>query len=349
MMLVALIIPLLIRILRALNIGQEVRVDGPARHLEEKQGTPTMGGIAVVAIAIFVFAVMMLLSQPGAGSKAAKIANYAAGSRAALTVVFTMVACGILGFVDDYSKVAYRRSLGLTPVAKLIGQYAISIVSAVLAINWLGISPDIQIPATRLFIPMGVWTSELIVGSMSLSFPWIYLLFVATMIVGMSNAVNLTDGLDGLASGTVMIVTLVFAGIAYSQNSLPVALISAAVTGSCIGFLWWNSHPADIFMGDTGSLALGGAVGALAMVTGNELLILILGGIFVVEAASVAIQVLVFKRTGKRVFRMAPIHHHFEQLGWSETKVTIRLWIVTGIFAGLGFAIYFFQTTRLGG
>lgn len=349
MVLVALVIPGLIRILRKLHIGQQVRVDGPQRHIVEKQGTPTMGGVAIIGIAACVFLGMTLATWPEAAAKASRLAHFNQGFKGAIVVLFSLLACGALGFVDDYSKVANKRSLGLTPTAKLIGQTIIALVTIVLAVNWVGITPDIQIPATSIHIPLDAGMTILTFGAVKIMLPWLYMIFASIMLVGMTNAVNLTDGLDGLAAGTVMIVMIIFGAIAYSQNSLPVAIIASSITGGCIGFLWWNSHPADIFMGDTGSLALGGALGAIAMVTKTELLILILGGIFVAEAASVAIQVLVFKRTGKRVFRMAPIHHHFEQLGWSETKVTIRFWIVTAIFAGLGFAIYFFQTTRLGG
>jgi len=182
----------------------------------------------------------------------------------------------------------------------------------------------------------------------TIQLPWLYIAFAAFMIVALSNSVNLTDGLDGLAAGTVTIVTMVFAAIAYAQNSLPISLLAAAIGGACIGFLWYNSHPADIFMGDTGSLGLGGAVATLAMVTKTELLLPLIGGVFVAEALSVIIQVLVYKRFKRRVFKMAPIHHHFEMLGWSETKVMVRFWIVTGAFAALGFVIFFFQFTRLG-
>lgn len=348
MMATALIMPALIRLLQRLHIGQQVRAVGPKRHIAEKQGTPTMGGVAVVGIAVIAFVLMAVIAVPGAGAKAARVMHYHQGIKAAVTVLFTLLACGLLGYVDDYSKVAHERSLGLTPMAKIIWQSVIAIFTILLAVNWVGIAPTIQIPATTIFIPLGVWTTTFSIGSLSLSIPWLYLLVAGTMIVGFCNAVNLTDGLDGLAAGTVTIVTLVFAAIAYAQGNLPIALISGAIAGACIGFLWWNSYPADIFMGDTGSLALGGFIGALAVVTNTEFLILIIGAIYVIEAASVAIQVLVFKKTGKRVFRMAPIHHHFEQKGWSETKVTIRFWIITGIFAGLGFAIYFFQATRLG-
>jgi phospho-N-acetylmuramoyl-pentapeptide-transferase len=183
----------------------------------------------------------------------------------------------------------------------------------------------------------------------TLLIPWLYLAFIAFMMIAMSNAVNLTDGLDGLAAGTVTIVALAFGGIAYRQNSLESAIVGAAIAGACIGFLWFNSHPADIFMGDTGSLGLGAAIAALAVVTKTELYLVIIGGIYVVETLSVILQVASFKTTGKRLFRMAPIHHHFEMLGWSETKVMVRFWIVTGIFAGLGFALYFAESVRFKG
>jgi len=159
--------------------------------------------------------------------------------------------------------------------------------------------------------------------------------------MGVGNAGNSPDGLDGLAAGTVTIVTLAYAGIAFRQNTLETALLAAAVAGACIGFLWYNSYPADIFMGDTGSLGLGAVIAALAVITKTELLLLIIGGIYVAETLSVIMQVASFKLTGKRIFRMAPLHHHFEMLGWSETKVMVRFWIVTGILAGLGFAMYF--------
>ena len=182
------------------------------------------------------------------------------------------------------------------------------------------------------------------VGGMAIVVPWLYLAFVGVMIVAMSNAVNLTDGLDGLAAGTVAIVTLVFAAIAFRQNSLESALLAASVAGACVGFLWYNSYPADIFMGDTGSLGLGAAIAALAVITKTELLLLIIGGIYVAETLSVVLQVASFKLTGKRIFRMAPLHHHFEMKGWSETKVMVRFWIITGILAGAGFAMYFIGT-----
>jgi len=348
MFLVAGTIPLLIRVLRHFDIGQEIRAEGPQGH-HVKQGTPTMGGLSILIISSLVFGVMTALAYPSAGASISKLGNYRGAVDAAVLVALTMVACGILGFIDDYSKVVNKRSLGLTPGAKLLGQISIGALFSVAAVNWVGVTPDLQVPATGIMLDLGAWTTTVGLGTMELSLPWMYLAFCTTMIVGMSNAVNLTDGLDGLAAGTVTIVVLVFGAIAYAQDALPIALVAASIAGACIGFLWWNTHPADIFMGDTGALGLGGGLGALAAVTKTELLLLIVCGIFVVEALSVVIQVVVFKRTGRRVFKMAPIHHHFEMQGWSETKIMVRFWIVTGVLAGLGFAVYFFQATRFGG
>jgi phospho-N-acetylmuramoyl-pentapeptide-transferase len=264
-----------------------------------------------------------------------------------------MLSCGTLGFIDDIIKVAHERSLGLSAWAKIVGQLIIASLVTVLAVNWVGIPADLQLPATNIHLSLNALASQLPflrdAQGAPWTIPWLYLLFSLVMIVGMTNAVNLSDGLDGLAAGAVVIVAIVFAAIAYAQNSLPVALVASAMAGGCIGFLWWNCYPANIFMGDTGSLGLGGAVAALAMVTKTELLLVIIGGIFVIEALSVVIQVAVFKRTRKRVFKMAPIHHHFEISGWSETQIMVRFWIITGTLAALGFSIYFFQSTRLGG
>lgn len=349
MVVTALIIPALIRILRALKIGQQVRVDGPERHITEKQGTPTMGGLAIIFVTILVLVTLGSLAYPRAGASSFTIDNYVYGLKAAAVVIIAMVSAGFLGFLDDFSKVNNKRSLGLTGWQKIAGQVSIGIGMGLLGANWLTLPADVAVPFTTLTIPMGTFATTFQIGSFSLYVPWIYLAFIVLMVTSMTNAVNLTDGLDGLAAGTVMIVALVFAALGYVQNILPLAIVGAALSGACVGFLWWNSYPADIFMGDTGSLALGGAISGLAMVTKTELLVAIIGGIFVVEALSVVLQVLVFKRTRKRLFKMAPIHHHFEQIGWSEAKVTIRFWIVTGIFAGLGFAIYFLEFAQLRG
>lgn len=333
----AALMPLWIRLLRVRSIGQQVRVDGPQGHLV-KQGTPTMGGVLI----IFVVTGTFVLMGVGEGLMKPEL-------RPALTALFATIACGALGFVDDFAKVAHERSLGLRPRAKLAWQAAISSVFCMLAVNWAGVETWIQIPLTRARIDLGVIASRFVVADVTIVVPWLYLAFVAFMMMAMSNAVNLTDGLDGLAAGTVMIVVLAFAGIAFRQNVLESALLGAAIAGACVGFLWYNSYPADIFMGDTGSLGLGAAIAALAVITKTELLLLIIGAIYVAETLSVVLQVASFKLTGKRIFRMAPIHHHFEMLGWSETKVMVRFWIITGICAGLGFALYFAQSVRLKG
>lgn len=319
--------PLWIRLLRVRHIGQQIRADGPQGHLV-KQGTPTMGGVLILAV---IAAVFLFMGTPTRGS---------------LLALGTMLTMGLLGFVDDWAKVSHERSLGLRPRAKLIWQGVISVVFGLLLVNWAGGSTLLDLPLAGISFDLGQWTTYIAVSDLAIAVPWLYLGFIFVMVVGMSNAVNLTDGLDGLAAGSVTIVVLAYAGIAYRQNSLETALLAATTAGACIGFLWYNSYPADIFMGDTGSLGLGGLIAALAAVTGTELLLVLIGGIFVAETLSVVMQVASFKMTGKRVFRMAPLHHHFEMLGWSETKVMVRFWIVTGIFAGAGFAIFFVQTLR---
>jgi phospho-N-acetylmuramoyl-pentapeptide-transferase len=321
----AVLFPLWIRLLRVRNIGQQVRADGPQGHLV-KQGTPTMGGVLIL--------IVVAATYVGMGSY---------GRRSALAL-FALLACGLLGFVDDWSKVAHERSLGLRPRSKILWQVAISLVFGMLAVNWIHIPTDVTIPLTSLDIDFGFLTSSLAIRGMTIAIPWLYLLLVFVMIGGTSNAVNLTDGLDGLAAGTVMIVTLAYAAIAFRQDRLEVAFFAAAIAGACVGFLWYNSYPADIFMGDTGSLGLGAAIAALAILTKTELLFVLIGAIYIAETFSVILQVASYKLTRKRVFRMAPLHHHFEMKGWSETKVMVRFWIVTGIFAGAGFALYFVQS-----
>ncbi len=325
----AILFPLWIRLLRVRNIGQQVRADGPQGHLV-KQGTPTMGGVLILFV---VAATYFSMGTP---------------TRASLLALAATLGCGALGFIDDWAKVAHERSLGLRPRAKLAAQATISVAFCLLAVNWAKVPTWLQLPLTRSRIDLGALSSTVTVGGLSFVIPWLYVAFVAFMMIAMSNAVNLTDGLDGLAAGTVTIVTMAFAGIAFRQNALENALFGAAIAGACIGFLWYNAYPADIFMGDTGSLGLGAGIAALAVITKTELLLLIIGGIYVAETLSVVLQVASFKLTGKRIFRMAPLHHHFEMLGWSETKVMIRFWIITGILAGFGFALYFFQSVRLG-
>ena len=264
--------------------------------------------------------------------------------RQSLLVLGTMLACGFLGFVDDYAKVVKERSLGLTPRAKILSQAAVAVLLGLLAVNWGGLSAHATVPLMSSYLDLGVLVSHVSLFGFDIAVPWLYILLVVVMVTSASNTVNLTDGLDGLAAGTVTIVTFAYAAIAFRQNHLEVALLAGAIAGACIGFLWYNSYPADIFMGDTGSLGLGAMIAAVAVITKTELYLLVIGGIYVAETLSVILQVASFKMTGKRIFRMAPLHHHFEMKGWSETKVMVRFWIVTGILAGLGFAMYFVGT-----
>ena len=315
--------PFWIRFLRSSHIGQQVRADGPESHLV-KQGTPTMGGvIMLIAVAV----VTVLVGEP---------------TPETFVLLAATLITGALGLIDDGSKVAHERSLGLTPKAKLIGQFLIATVFCLVAVNLLDVAPTVEIPFIYTF-DFGILTTVIPIGE-GIAIPWLYLIFVNILLVGMCNAVNLTDGLDGLAAGTVMIVMIIMAAIAYRSNMLDPAIVAAAIAGACIGFLWYNSHPAEIFMGDTGSLALGMALGCLSVVTKTEFVVIIIGGLFVAEALSVMIQVFYYKKTHKRIFLMAPLHHHFEKKGWSETTVVVRFWIVSGVLAALGFSIWFAQS-----
>jgi len=324
------LLPLWIRILRFRQIGQQIRADGPQRHLI-KQGTPTMGGVIILGSVLIT---VLLLSQTSPKDS----------SPLALPLICGVtLLTGVMGLIDDLSKVAKQRSLGLRPFAKMACLTVISVAFCLIAVNFANVAPTVTIP----FVPtidLGIFTTTLHFGATSFAIPWLYVLFVFLLMAGMSNAVNLTDGLDGLAGGTIMIAMVVMAAIAYRMDQLNTALFAAAVTGACVGFLWFNAHPAGIFMGDTGSLALGVAFAALAVMTKTEIVSLVVGGIFVIEALSVMLQVGYFKLTKKRIFLMAPIHHHFEQKGWSETKVVIRFWIITALFASIGFALFFAQS-----
>ena len=317
------LMPMWIKFLKSSHIGQQVRADGPESHLV-KQGTPTMGGV-VMLVAVIATALVIGMPTPET-----------------FLLLGATVLTGLLGLVDDASKVVKERSLGLTPKAKLVGQFLIASVFTIVAVNWMNVPPTVEIPFVYTF-DLGILTTVVPVGD-GIAIPWLYLVFANILLVGMCNAVNLTDGLDGLAAGTVMIVMIVMAAIAYRSDLLEPAIFAAALSGACIGFLWFNSFPADIFMGDTGSLALGMALGCLAVVTKTEFVSIIIGGLFVAEALSVMIQVLYFKKTRKRIFLMAPLHHHFEKKGWSETKVVVRFWIVSGVLAACGFSLYFAET-----
>lgn len=314
--------PAFIRFLKREDVGQQVREDGPQTHLK-KQGTPTMGGvIMVIAVVASVLIVGILDSKTWA-------------------LLIAAVGAGFLGLMDDYKKVHYKNTDGVSPKGKLILQFAVAAVFVLIAVNELSIAPTLWFPWIGV-LDLGVLSTTIpISDTISIYVPWLYLIFCLILMVGMCNAVNLTDGLDGLASGTVMVVMIVMCMIAYRLNSLEPAIFAAAVAGTCVAFLWFNANPADIFMGDTGSLFLGMSLGALSILTKTEVLVLLIGGLFVAEAVSVMIQVFWFKKTGKRIFLMAPLHHHFEKKGWGENKVVVRFWMISGLLAALGFAIFF--------
>jgi phospho-N-acetylmuramoyl-pentapeptide-transferase len=317
MLLSILVGPRFIAFLRRKELGQFVREDGPEGHVV-KQGTPTMGGVLIVLAASVAFLVLSRFST------------------AALTVFFATVACGAVGFLDDFIKLTHRRSLGLSGRWKLLLLMAISAVVGYLA-HQRGLGHGVYIPVGDFHIPLG----------------WLWYGLVFFVIAGAANGVNLADGIDGLAAGTSTIaiftftVMNIFTFVRATQRdieniaALDMAILGAALIGGAIGFLWYNAFPAEMQMGDTGSFALGGALGAFALMMKIELLLLLIGGIFVIEALSVIIQVLTFKYLGRRVFLMAPIHHHFEMKAWSETKIMVRFWIVTGILCAGAFALYY--------
>jgi phospho-N-acetylmuramoyl-pentapeptide-transferase len=308
--------------------GQPIREDGPSTHLLTKKGTPTMGGLMILA-----------------GIAVATVLWVDPHSAAAWVVFGVTMAYGLLGFIDDYAKVTKQTSAGLTSIQKLIAQIAIA-VAAVLALMYYSPQPaDAPQLATSLVVP--------VFKNFIFNLGYFYVVFGAVVIVGASNAVNLTDGLDGLAIVPVMIAAGAFTLIAYLVGNAKfaeyliihfvpgageVAVLLAAIIGGGMGFLWYNAPPAKIFMGDTGSLALGGGLGAVAVALKHEIVLAIIGGLFVMEALSVMIQVGYFKLTKKRVFLMAPIHHHFEKLGWAESTVVIRFWIVAAMLAMVGLA-----------
>ena len=298
--------PKFISFLRAKEFGQNIRPEGPEGH-HEKAGTPTMGGIIIfIAIA----APFLILSSHTAQ---------------ALGVFGVAVACALLGFADDYVKIVRRRSLGLRARTKLIVTVAISLALWLVATEVADLSNMLRLRVVDYQVDLGVF----------------YPVLVYLVVAGTTSAVNLTDGLDGLAAGCAAIVLLAYIGITFiTTGQQDLALLSACLVGGCIGFLWFNSFPAQIFMGDTGSLGLGGAIAALAVMTKTEILLIILGGIFVIEALSVALQVFSFQAFRKRVFLMAPVHHHFELQAWSETKIILRFWIVAAACSAIGFTIY---------
>ncbi|MDI6816651.1 MAG: phospho-N-acetylmuramoyl-pentapeptide-transferase [Actinomycetota bacterium] len=314
--------PIWIKLLRREGLGQVVRIDGPQKHLT-KSGTPTMGGIIILFTIAVSYSLIATTTMRG------------------VVAIITILACGLLGFVDDYSKIVKARSLGLRARAKIFWQLVIAVAAGLLAVNFAGLDTDVSIPLTSIVIPMGQPSFKIAFAGVDVIIPLLYITFVLFIIISATNTVNLTDGLDGLAAGTVTISMLAFAGIAFQQGRLDLAIICAAAGGACIGFLWFNSYPASIFMGDTGSLGLGGAIAIMSILTETELLLVLIGGIYVIEGLSVIAQVISFRLFKVRVLKMAPIHHHFEMLGWSETQIMMRFWIVSGILSGIGFGVYF--------
>lgn len=311
--------PLIIPLLHRLKFGQMVRSDGPSRHLQ-KSGTPTMGGI------IFILAIVMAVLI---GTQIVGIRPELGSRTGGLVVLLAVVACGVIGFLDDYIKIALKRPLGLRAREKILGQVVVAAGLAVAAVFLLGRGTDIVIPFSG-FVQPGGYVIEL--GW------WLFLLFTIVVLLGTTNAVNLTDGLDGLAAGSVAVAALAFSVIAVITDQHWVAMTLGAMAGGCLGFLYYNRYPARVFMGDTGSLALGGGLAAAAVLTRSELFLLLIGGVFVIETLSVIAQVVSFQLFGRRVLRMAPLHHHFELLGWPETRVVAAFWAVALISATVGLA-----------
>ncbi|MEU3026292.1 phospho-N-acetylmuramoyl-pentapeptide-transferase [Streptomyces incarnatus] len=330
--------PLLIKLLARKGYGQFIRDDGPREHLS-KRGTPTMGGIA------FIFATV-------AAYFLSKVITGKPPTFSGLLVLGLMVGMGLVGFLDDYIKIVKRRSLGLRAKAKMAGQLIVGISFAVLALMFPDARGNTPASTKLSFITDFGWS----IG------PVLFVIWALFMILAMSNGVNLTDGLDGLATGASVLVfgAYTFIGVWQYQEScanaqtltnpaacyevrdpLDLAVVASALMGACLGFLWWNTSPAKIFMGDTGSLALGGVLTGLAILSRTELLVAIMGGLFVLITMSVVIQVGSFRLTGKRVFRMAPLQHHFELKGWSEVLVVVRFWIIQGICVIVGLGLFY--------
>ncbi len=297
--------PRFIEYLHRREFGQHIREDGPEGH-HQKAGTPTMGGIIVFLAIATPFLILTDYDWRSLG------------------VFGAAAACALLGFADDYTKLIKRRSLGLRARTKLAVTMAISVGLWWIAHHEAHLPNTLRLRFVDYQIDLGL----------------LYPLLIFLVVAGTTSAVNLTDGLDGLAAGCVAIVMLAYVGITFVTGERDLALVSGCVVGACIGFLWFNAFPATIFMGDTGSLGLGGAIAGLAIMTKTEVLLILLGGIFVIEALSVVIQVISFQTTRRRVFLMAPIHHHFELRAWSETKIILRFWIVAAVCSAIGFTLY---------
>jgi phospho-N-acetylmuramoyl-pentapeptide-transferase len=321
--LVALIVSILvgpkfIAFLRRNEFGQQIREEGPEHH-SAKQGTPTMGGLMILFAATIAFL---------------PVSHFRLQS---MTVLFATLACGAIGFLDDFIKLTHQRSLGLSGRWKMILLAGVTVIVGLVAYH-LHLTTSVYLPVVDVWVPLWIF--------------WYPFLFL--VIAGAANGTNLADGVDGLAAGTAIIALFTLTAmnvVSYVRSSsnpanrnltkLDLAMIGAALIGAAVGFLWYNAFPAEVFMGDTGSMAFGGAIASFAIMMKVELLLLLIGGIFVIEALSVMIQVFTFRYLGRRVFLMTPIHHHFEMKAWSETKIMVRFWIVAGILCAAGFALYY--------
>lgn len=321
--------PLLISELRVRGIGQPIREEGPAGHFS-KAGTPTMGGLAIMGAALAGYAVAHISTT---------------FTDRGIVGILTVCAAALVGFIDDWLKVTRQRSLGLNKRAKIAGQLIVALAFALAAVYWLKVSTDLSFTRyNSLHLQLGR------VG-------WIVM--AVLFIVGGTNSVNLTDGLDGLASGSSAFTFAAFTVIGFFQvrhmnlyrnpAGLDEAIMAASLIGACAGFLWWNAAPAQIIMGDTGSLGIGAGVAVLALLENVDLLLPVIGGLFVLEALSVIVQVASFRMFGRRVFRMAPVHHHFELAGWPETTVTVRFWILAGLFTAIALGVFYADFLARGG
>jgi len=318
-----LITPLFIKFQKSRGVGAKIRIDGPKTHTV-KTGTPTMGGIIFILSSTVAFIAVSLI----------KYYRHNVYSIEGIFVLSVFLLCSLIGFIDDYISLRRQRSLGLRGWVKLSLLAVVCIYFILYSKYILKIGTFINIPFTDIRLELGNW----------------YYIIVVLIIVSTTNAVNLTDGLDGLAAGASSFVLVVFCFIAFFEwnilnvsYAIDIAVISGATLAACIGFLWWNTAPAEIFMGDAGSFGLGGLIAAVAIVLKQDILLIIIGGLFVIETLSVIIQVVWFKIFKKRVFKMAPIHHHFELLGWPEIKVIIRFWVISILFSGVGFFIYYLK------
>ena len=345
--------PLFIKFLVRRGYGQFIRDDGPTSH-HTKRGTPTMGGAVIILATLLGYLVSHLILIVLDLSGVVEV-THSRFTLSALLVLFLITGLGFIGFLDDYTKISKQRSLGLTSVEKLAGQTIIAVIFSVLALQSPG--DNTRSPASTAISFVRDTSLDLAAAGPVLGVI-LFIIWSNILIAGASNGVNLTDGLDGLATGASVMVFGAYSIIGiwqYNQNcqiapgpncydvrdALDLAVVACSVAGACFGFLWWNASPARIFMGDTGSLALGGGLAGLAITTHTELLLAVLGGLFVIITLSVIIQVASFKATGRRVFRMAPLQHHFELLGWAEVTIVIRFWIIAGICVALGLALFY--------